>query len=123
MKVEFADKTDLSVVHWPHCDILLCLVLLCVLCVYVFDTCVERNICTSCVAEPSCGLGEFRTSNCREGTLRGVTSFVPINSDVISARICSPSLTSSTGTNDVRPPSVPSLQFEVLHLTYGHAIT
>ena len=63
MKVEFADKTDLSVVHWPHCDILLCLVLLCVLCVYVFDTCVERNICTSCVAEPSCGLGEFCSSH------------------------------------------------------------
>ena len=55
-----------------------------------------------------------RTSNCREGTLGGLTSFVPVD-DVREGDQMRAEMTSLfIGTNDVTPPSVPSLQFEVL---------
>ena len=57
-----------------------------------------------------------RTSNCREGTLGGLTSFVPVD-DVREGDQMRAEMTSLfIGTNDVTPRSVPSLQFEVLAL-------
>ena len=56
----------------------------------------------------------LRTSNCREGTLGGLTSFVPVD-DVREGDQMRAEMTSLfIGTNDVTPRSVPSLQFEVL---------
>ena len=57
---------------------------------------------------------DSRTSNCREGTLGGLTSFVPVD-DVREGEQMRAEMTSLfIGTNDVTPRSVPSLQFEVL---------
>ena len=59
-------------------------------------------------------MGGIRTSNCREGTLGGLTSFVPVD-DVREGDQMRAEMTSLfIGTNDVTPRSVPSLQFEVL---------